>query len=82
MENDAVYPSGWKHRTFFGSRNGKDKKPRVDSGDSMEQQVLMEQELGADMVRQDRQRREEERKVQQLEQRMSGPAGTCVVNSA
>ena len=29
MEKDEVYPAGWKHRTFFGSRNSREKKARM-----------------------------------------------------
>ena len=34
MENDAVYPTGWKHRTFFVARNVKEKRPRLDQGET------------------------------------------------
>ena len=44
MEKDEVYPVGWKHRMFFGSRNSRDKKARIDQVDSVEQQVLREQQ--------------------------------------
>ena len=44
MEKDDVYPTGWRHRKFFGSRNTKEKRTRVDSQNSMEQQVLRERQ--------------------------------------
>ena len=44
MEKDDVYPAGWKHRKFFAPRNDKDKKPRTKKQDSIEQQVLREQQ--------------------------------------
>jgi hypothetical protein len=44
MEKDDVYPRGWRHRKFFGSRNTKEKRTGVDSQDSMEQQVLRERQ--------------------------------------
>ena len=85
MEKDEVYPSGWKHRTFFGSRNARDKKPRIDLG-SMEQQVLMEQQRDVEKLQQQeedrlqqqedkRLKQQEEEKLQQLEDRMRGPLG-------
>ena len=32
MENAELYPEGWRHRKFFGSRKAKDKnkKPRME----------------------------------------------------
>ena len=47
MEKDEVYPAGWKHRTFFGGRNAREKRPRIDQSGSIEQQVLMEQQRQA-----------------------------------
>ena len=85
MENDEVYPTGWKHRTFFGGRNAKDKdkRPRLDPG-SMEQQVIMEQQREADRLQQDEQAKQksEEEKMIQLERRMTGTSGNGDDDSA
>ena len=76
MEKDDVYPGGWKHRTFFGSRNAKDKKPRLDSGTDMEQQVLLEQQKDAEKLLQQDQGTDLLTKVQQLESRMTSSMGS------
>ena len=70
MEKDNVYPAGWKHRPFFGSRNTRDKKPRVDQGNNVEQQVLMEQEQ-QDLREKEQSDRQE--KLVRLESRMTNP---------
>jgi hypothetical protein len=78
MEKDEVYPAGWKHMTFFGGRNARDKRPRLDQG-SMEQQVLMEQKSEAERLQQETQAMQisqEEQRLQQLERRMTDPTGT------
>ena len=45
MDKDEVYPSGWKHRKFFGSRNVKDKRTKEDNLNNVGDQVLREREL-------------------------------------
>ena len=45
MEKDEVYPSGWKHRRFFVSRNAKDKKATPENQKSLGDQVLKERQL-------------------------------------
>ena len=57
MEKDEMYPAGWKHRTFFGARNAREKKPRMEVG-SIEQQVLMEQQKEAEKMELEKQDRE------------------------
>ena len=74
MEKDEVYPSGWKHRLFFGSRNSRDKRAKVDQG-SMEHQVIEEQQQESDKLRQKQQLSEVERRMQLLEQRLIEPPG-------
>ena len=73
MEKDEVYPAGWKHRAFFGSRNSKDKKPRLDPRKSVEQQVLMEQQMEADRQLQQEQRVAMQKRLELLESRMRNP---------
>ena len=48
MEKDEVYPTGWRHRAFYGSRNSRDKKARLDPAGGIEQQVLLEQQKKQD----------------------------------
>ena len=45
MEKDEVYPSCWKHRRFFVSRNAKDKKATPENQKSLGDQVLKERQL-------------------------------------
>ena len=45
MEKDEVYPSGWKHRRFFVSRNAKDKNATPDNQKTLGDQVLKERQL-------------------------------------
>ena len=45
MEKDDIYPTGWMHRKFFGSRNAKDKKTASDNQNNIEEQVLKERQL-------------------------------------
>ena len=73
MERDDVYPGGWKHRTFYNSRNSKDKKPRLDQGDSIEQQVLQEQERETARQLQLQKETALNTRLQQLESRMTNP---------
>ena len=79
MEKDEVYPTGWKHRTFFGSRNAREKRPRTDPN-SMEQQVLrehQEQQLVVEQQQVDVQQQQSELRIQNLESRMRGePLGS------
>ena len=44
MEKDDMYPSGWQHRKFFGSRKGKDKKARVDEDPLVQQTLQLQQQ--------------------------------------
>ena len=78
MEKDEVYPTGWKHRTFFGSRNAREKRPRTDPN-SMEQQVLrehQEQQLLEEQQQVEMQHQQSELRIQNLESRMrGGPPG-------
>ena len=73
MEKDEVHPSGWKHRIFFGARNGRDKKPRLDQGSSIEQQVLQEQHREAERQQQVEERAAMQQRMDQLESRMRNP---------
>ena len=84
MEKDEVYPSGWRHRKFFGSRNFKDKnkKPRLDETDSVEKQVLAEQEIEANLTTQQEQRAALQLRLEQLESRMKNSAAAVCVNSS
>ena len=75
MERDEVYPAGWKHRTFFGSRNVRDKRTKLDQG-SIEHQVLQEQQKESEKLRQEQQLSEAEKKIQQLEKRLTEPPVT------
>ena len=75
MEKDEVYPGGWKHRTFFGSRSSKDKKPRLDQGTNIEQQVLSEQQKEADRLHHQEERKAMQLRIDQLEGRMTNSAG-------
>ena len=71
MEKDEVYPTGWKHRTFFGSRNAREIRPRTDLN-SMEQQVLREEQEQV-MIRETAiQQQQNESKIKNLEERMRG----------
>ena len=73
MEKDEVYPAGWKHRTFFGSRNTKEKRPRLDQANGIEQQVLNEQQQEAEKAKHmNHLDVDVERRNQLLEDRMSG----------
>ena len=72
MEKDEVYPAGWKHRTFFGSRNARDKRPRMDQANSVEQQVLQEQHREVERLQQQADTEALQRRTQQLEDRMRG----------
>ena len=75
MEKDDVYPAGWKHRSFFGSRNSKDKKPRIDQGNNVEQQVLREQEeRTAQQTKQQEEQLALQKRMDQLEGRMTNPS--------
>ena len=85
MEKDEVYPVGWKHRMFFGSRNSRDKKARIDQVDSVEQQVLREQQQAGELAQyqEERQalaqhqveRQAIQQKLEKLESRMKNSAG-------
>ena len=70
LEKDEVYPGGWRHRAFFGSRSSKDKKPRLDQGANVEQQVLLEQQQEADPVHHEEGRAALKLRIEQLESRM------------
>ena len=73
MEKDEVYPAGWKHRAFFGSRNSKDKKPRIDQEKTMEQQVLLEQQQREAEQKQEQEKAAMHQRLEQLESRMRDP---------
>ena len=75
MERDEVYPAGWKHRTFFGSGDVRDKRTKLDQG-SIEHQVLQEQQTESEKLRQEQQLSEAEKKIQQLEKRLTEPPVT------
>ena len=83
MEKDEVYPNGWRHRKFFGSRNFKDKnkKPRLDENDSIEQQVLAEQESESNLNSQKEERAALQLRLEQLESRMKNSTGGETLSS-
>ena len=76
MEKDEVYPGGWKHRTFFGSRSSKDKKPRLDQGNNIEQQVLAEQQKEAERLHHQEERKAMQLRIDLLEGRMTNSTGS------
>jgi hypothetical protein len=65
MENPELYPQGWRHRKFFGSRKiqEKNKQPRLD-GDVVDQVMREVEEDRVNM--QKRQRQELERDIQNV----------------
>ena len=63
MDKDEVYPSGWKHRKFFGSRNAKDKKSTEENQNSPGDQVLREREREVEILVK---KQEEERQALQV----------------
>ena len=79
MERDDVYPGGWKHRTFFSSRNSRGKKPRLDSASNIEQQVLQEQQRETERQLQLQQDTDLSTKMQLLESRMTNSTGAAEV---
>ena len=81
MEKDEVYLSGWRHRKFFGSRNSKDKKLKLDQGLDVEQQVLIEQQKEADQLLKEEEKEALLLKIQQLESRMTNSTGNQVQSS-
>jgi hypothetical protein len=59
MEMDEMYPMGWKHRKFFGTRKSNAKKARTDNdSETVVEQALKQQERERTMMEQ---RQEEER---------------------
>ena len=76
MEKDEVYPGGWKHRTFFGSRSSKDKKPRLDQGNNIEQQVLAEQQKEAERLHHQEERKAMQLRIDLLEGRITNSTGS------
>ena len=79
MERDDVYPGGWKHRTFFCSRNSRGKKSRLDSASNIEQQVLQEQQRETERQLQLQQDTDLSTKMQLLESRMTNSTGAAEV---
>ena len=75
MEKDEVYPVGWKHRIFFGSRNSRDKKLRIDQVNSVEQQVLREQQQQAEQAQYEEESQAMQQRLEKLEGRMRNSAG-------
>ena len=78
MENPELYPQGWRHRKFFGSRTiqiqEKNEQPRLD-GDLVDE-VMREVEEDR-MIMQERQRQELESDSQNVATgQMPGPGGS------
>ena len=54
MEMDELYPPGWKHRKFYGSRKGKEnlaKRGRKE-GPTLVENMIQEREVEAEVLRQ------------------------------
>ena len=45
MEKDEVYPTGWRHRKFFGSRNTKQRRTSSDNPNNLADQILKDRQL-------------------------------------
>ena len=67
MEKDEMYPPGWRHRKFFGSRKRVEKKARTENN-SMETLVIQEEQ---------RNRVRADQEVEDTLAEVSGPVTGC-----